>query len=123
MVLAHDQARAVDMGIFQQLVQEDCIFIVADEAGQEDVAVEISQIRGYVGSPAQDGRHVIDFIDRHRRFRRNAFDLAEHIAVDHDVTDDGNAQFRQDMVQKMIDIIFCHSVPRFQSLISFLSFP
>ena len=70
------------MGIFQQLVQEDCIFIVADEAGQEDVAVEISQIRGYVGSPAQDGRHVIDFIDRHRRFRRNAFDLAEHIAPD-----------------------------------------
>ena len=122
-VLAHDQARPVDMGVFQQLVQERRVFIVADEAAQKDVTIEIGQVRGYVGSPAQDGRHVVDFIDRYGRFRRNAFHFTEHIAVDHDVADDGDAQFRQDMVQKMIDIIFCHNVPRFRSLISFLSCP
>ena len=34
-VLAHDQARPVDMGVFQQLVQERRVFIVADEAAKK----------------------------------------------------------------------------------------
>lgn len=39
------------MGVFQQLVQERRVFIVADEAAQKDVTIEIGQVRATLAAP------------------------------------------------------------------------
>ena len=69
MALAHNQAGTVDVRFFQEPFQETGIIIITDEAAQKDAAVQIGQVGGNVGCPAQDRRHVVDFIDGHRCFR------------------------------------------------------
>ena len=66
------------------------VFIVASHAADVYFAIQMRQVGSHVGRAAQHGSNARYLVDRHRRFRRNALNLAVKIAVQHYIADNGN---------------------------------
>ena len=106
-------AVAVDAFLFEETAQEAGVIVVANKASQVDVAVQVGQVGGDVGSAAEYGFDVFYAVYRNRCFRRNPFYLAEDIAVYHNVANDSDAQLGQYVVQEVVNISVRHLITCF----------
>ena len=64
----------------------------AHDGQQRHLGTQRRRIARDVGRAARALLFVIDLDDRHRRFGRNALDLADPVAVEHGVADDQHAR-------------------------------
>ena len=82
----------VDAAFAEQLHDALARLVVADHAQQARLRAERGGVARDVGGAAQALFLALHMHDRHRRFRRDAVDVAEPVAVEHDVADHQHAR-------------------------------
>ena len=85
--VAVDMQSGIDLLLFEQAGERAARFVVADDREQAGEGAERRRVARDVGGAAQTFFHALDPDHGHRRFRRNPADLAEPVAVEHDVAD------------------------------------
>ena len=78
----------------EQLLEHASRLVVADDADQGHLRAERRGVARDIGRTARPLLAARDLDHRHRRFRRDALNVAEPVAIEHHVADDQRARTR-----------------------------
>ena len=68
MMAAGHHAGSVNSRFIKKASQKACIVIIANQTGKIHIAIQISQIRCHIGSPAQDRFNMVNTVHWYRSF-------------------------------------------------------
>src|SRR5436309_2028088 len=86
--------RGAHVVLAKKTLQRASLLVVPDDADQRHLRAKRSRVTRDIGRTTGAFLTARDFDDRYRRLRRDSLDLAEPVAIEHDVADDQHARAR-----------------------------